>query len=72
MPMEKEGFREQLESLNARFSGRETIYINEACEVVGLSRETLLLDRTFPVKRPGNKKNGKIVVPLIALARWLT
>lgn len=71
MPIEKEGFREQLDRLNARFPGRETIYIKEACEVVGLCRDTLLLDKTFPAKKPGNRKNGKIVIPLVALARWL-
>lgn len=44
----------------------------EACEVIGLSRETLLLDKTFPAKKPGDKKNGRIVIPLVALARWMS
>lgn len=72
MPKEKEGVRDQLARLNERFPGRETIYIQEACEVVGLCRDTLLMDKTFPAKKPGNKKNGRIVVPLVALARWLS
>lgn len=72
MPREKEGYRDQLERLSERFPGRETIYITEACEVVGLCRDTLLLDKTFPAKRPGGKKNGRIVVPLVALARWMS
>ncbi|MEI3089705.1 MAG: hypothetical protein V8T01_07045 [Oscillospiraceae bacterium] len=43
----------------------------EACKVVGLCRDTLLQDKTFPAKKPGNRRNGKIVVPLVALARWM-
>ena len=72
MPREKEGYRDQLERLSTRFPGRETIYIKEACEVIGLSRETLLLDKTFPAKKPGDKKDGRIVIPLVALARWMS
>lgn len=71
MPLEKEGFRDQLERLEKRFPNRETIYINEACEVVGLCRETLLHDKTFPVKRPRGQSRGRIVIPVVGLARWL-
>lgn len=71
VPKEKEGFREQLERLCELFPERETISMPEACKVVGLCRDTLLQDKTFPAKKPGNRRNGKIVVPLVALARWL-
>ena len=71
MPLEKEGFREQLERLDKRFGGRETITIVEACTVTGFCREVLLADKTFPVKRACNNKLGKIAVPLVGLARWM-
>lgn len=71
MPKEKEGFREQLTRLSEKFPDRETISIKEACGVVGLCRDTLLADRTFPAIKSGNRKNGKIVVPIVALARWM-
>ena len=71
VPKEKEGFREQLERLCELFPERETISMPEACKVVGLCRDTLLQDKTFPAKKPGNRRNGKIVVPLVALARWM-
>ena len=72
MPKEKEGFREELDRLSARFPGRETISITEACEVVGISRWTLMKDKDFPAKKPGRGKNAKIVVPIVALARYLS
>lgn len=71
VPKEKEGFREQLERLCELFPERETISMPEACKVVGLCRDTLLQDKTFPAKKPGDRRNGKIVVPLVALARWM-
>lgn len=72
MPKEKEGFREQLDRLSARFPGQETITLKEACDVVGLHRQTLLSDKSFPAKKPGGAKNAKIVVPIVALARYLS
>lgn len=67
MPREKEGFRDQLESLVQRFPGREAIGISDCVDILGFDRRVLLADRTFPARKIG----GKYMVPLVALARWL-
>lgn len=73
MPREKEGFRDQLERLSERYPGREAIGIEEAAEIVGLDRRTLISDKSFPARKCGNKSptGGKYIVPLAGLARWL-
>ena len=60
-------FREQLATLREKFQ-TETITLNEAVKVTGISRDTLLNDRGFPKK----KTCGRWFIPIISLARWLT
>lgn len=67
MPREKEGFREQLESLTTRFPGKEAIGLPECCAILCTHRDVLLSDKAFPAKKVG----GKYLIPIIALARWL-
>jgi excisionase family DNA binding protein len=68
MPMEKEGFRDQLERLTTRFEGREAITVDEVCELIGCHRDTLIRDKKFPKKKIG----VRYVIPLVALARWMS
>lgn len=67
MPREKEGFREQLESLVSRFPGKEAVSLETCCELLDTDRRILLNDKTFPAKKVG----GKYLIPLVGLARWL-
>lgn len=67
MPREKETFRDNLESLRAYFPGRETITIPEAAAYLGIDRDRLLRDETFPRR----KVCGHYVIVLVNLARWL-
>lgn len=72
MPIQTEQYREQLDRLSARFPNREAISITEASDILGMDRRSLLHSKTFPAKRPSGNRNGKIVVPIVALARWMT
>lgn len=74
MPMEKDGFRENLARLDETFPGRESIKINEAADYLGVHRRTILKDRTFPAKKTGSggRQGGVYLVPKVALARWLS
>lgn len=72
MPIQTEQYRDQLDRLSARFPGREAISISEASSVLGVERRALLRNKTFPAKRPCGRSNGKIVVPLVSLANWMT
>jgi hypothetical protein len=67
MPREKETYRENLEELRARFPGRETISVPEAAAYLGVTKERLFADETFP-KRPIGKQTS---VVLVNFARWL-
>ena len=67
MPREKEGFREQLQSLMERFPGKEAVGLEACCEMLDTDRRILLKDKTFPAKKVG----GKYMIPLDGLARWL-
>ena len=67
MPREKEGFREQLQSLMERFPGKEAVGLEACCEMLDTDRRILLKDKTFPAKKVG----GKYMIPLVGLARWL-
>lgn len=67
MPREKETFRDNLASLRAAFPGKETISIPEASKYLGLDRDRLLRDETFPHRKCG----GQYIVVLVNLARWL-
>jgi len=72
MSIQTEQYRDQLDRLSARFPNREAISITEASAVLGVNRRSLLSNKTFPAKRPCGKRNGKIVVPLVSLAHWMT
>ena len=67
MPREKEGFRDQLQSLMERFPGKEAIGLEACCKLLDTDRRILLKDRTGPARKVG----GKDVIPLVGLARWL-
>ena len=67
MAREKEGFREQLARLDEKFPGRECITLQEACDLLGFYRRTLLNDKTFPRKMIGTA----YAIPMVGLARWL-
>lgn len=67
MPREKEGFREQLQRLTELYPGREMITIQEASDLTGYHRRTLLKDKSFPRKMIGNRYS----IPLVQLARWM-
>ena len=73
MPREKEGFREQLARLDEQFPGREAINIQEAIQLTGLDRRTLLSDQDFPARKMGSKAStgGKYMIPKVAFAKWL-
>lgn len=64
---EKEGFRDQYDDLVKRFPGKVAIDIKACCEMLGCDRQTILKDKTFPVK----KVSGKYIIPLVGLARWM-
>ena len=65
---ERECFRDQLQSLRERFGDKEAIGIEEACKLLGLGRDALIGDKTFPLKQVGKKK---YIVCLVPLARWM-
>ncbi len=68
MAREKEDFRGNLELLTQMFPNRVTLTVNEASAIIDCDRDTLTNDTTFPVK----KIKSKLVVPVVALARWLS
>lgn len=67
MSRERDCFRDQLQSLRERFGEREAIGIEDACKLLGVCRETLLSDTSFPVKQVGRK----YIICIIPLARWM-
>ena len=67
MAREKETFRDNLESLRERFPGREQISIPEAAAYLGVTKERIVSDETFPKRTLG--KNT--IVVLVNFARWL-
>lgn len=67
MPREKEGFHEQYQILRQRFDDREVITMDESCKLLGLDRDALRNDKTFPAKKVGKK----YIIPLVSLARWM-
>jgi hypothetical protein len=71
MSREKEGYREQLESLRQRFPDREAIDIKEAAKIIGVCDRTLMSNSAFP-KKYANGRSGKYIVPLVGLARWMS
>ena len=67
MPREKETFRDNLESLRERFPGREQISVPEAAKYLGVAKEHIMSDKTFPVRTLGQHH----IVVLVNFARWL-
>ena len=67
MPREKETYRDNLESLRAHFPGREQISVPEAAKYLGVSKERILSDPTFPRRTLGQQN----IVVLVNFARWL-
>lgn len=65
--MEKEMFHAHLDDLKAHFGDVSTINLEEAAAYIGVCRETLEREKTFPVRKLGRLRR----VPLIGLARWL-
>lgn len=67
MPLEPEGFREQLARLDESFPFIEALTIQQACQITDTDRRVLTNDKTFPLKKLG----GKIIVSKVKLAMWL-
>lgn len=65
--MEIKGWRECAERISARFPDREMLSIEEAAQVVGCVKNTLLADGTFPKRRVGNRWK----ISISSLARWM-
>lgn len=65
--MEKPTFYDQLRDLREHFGDVAFIGIADAAKYVGAHRQTLLGDRTFPVRKFGNQYR----INVIQLARWL-
>lgn len=63
---EKEGYRDNLARVTERF-GVELIPLKEAAAFCGCDPRTLVRDKNSPVK----KIRSRLVVPAVALARWL-
>lgn len=73
MPREKELYRDNLQMLRERFPGKETISIQEASKIVGVSRQSLVANKDFPKIDIGNgSKNCHWRVPIIKLASYLS
>lgn len=68
MAREKADYRDNLAILSEMFPNRLALDIKETCELIGCHRETLMLDKTFPKQ----KINGKYLVPIVALSKWLS
>lgn len=67
MPREKETYRDNLEELRARFPGREVISVPEAAGYLGVTKERIFGDETFPRRTLGKQTS----VVLVNFARWL-
>lgn len=68
MAKEREDYRANLEMLQAKYPGRCSLSIKEACTVMGRDRRTLLKDRAFPARMVGYK----YVISIPALARYMS
>lgn len=68
MPREKVDFRDNLAFLASRFPDRAGLELNECCELFHCDRKTIMEDTEFPHK----KISGKIVIPIPALAKWMS
>ena len=68
MAREKADFRDNLEMLRELYPGKVSITIKEACDLMHRDRRTLIRDRGFPAQLLG----GQYIVPLVALAKYLS
>lgn len=64
---ERPYYRDNLAALRERFPERETITVPEAAAYLGVTKERLLGDKTFPVRPCGKQR----MVVLVNMARWL-
>ena len=68
MAREKQDFRDNLELITLLFPNRAALNVNEASELLGCHRDTLTNDKSFPLQ----KIKGKLIIPVVGLARWLS
>lgn len=64
---DREGFRDQLQSLREQFVGQEVLTLDQSSKLLGLDRAALLGDKDFPAKKVGKK----YIIPITQLARWM-
>ena len=62
--MEKEGYRETLAFLSGLYPGKVCLTVKETADAMG---SNICVRNPLPSK----KLNGKIVIPIPALARWM-
>ena len=70
--MEKEGYRETLAFITGMYPDRLTLTVKEVAAVMGATIGTVY-EAAKRVRNPlpTKKLNGKIVIPIPALARWM-
>ena len=68
MPREREDFRDQLQALREQFAGQEVLMMDQSCKLLGLDRDALINDKSFPAKKVGKK----YIIPIVPLARWMS
>ena len=68
MPREREDFRDQLQALRERYEGQEVLTMDQSCKLLGLDRDALINDKSFPAKKVGKK----YIIPIVPLARWMS
>jgi hypothetical protein len=54
--------------LKEKYPDKAAISIGEASDLLGVYRQTLTSTKGFPYQKVGNR----YIVPLVALARWLS
>ncbi len=75
MQKEIEGFREQLERLDALFPGNELLTMPQVCKLFGADRKTLLATPGFPAHKIGapskHDLGGVYKISKAALAKFM-
>ena len=67
MARERESFRDQLQSLQAKFPEQEVLTKDQACKLLGLDWDALVHKAGFPAKKVGKR----YIIPIVPLARWM-
>nr|DAV81172.1 MAG TPA: excisionase [Caudoviricetes sp.]DAZ48340.1 MAG TPA: excisionase [Caudoviricetes sp.] len=67
MARERESFRDQLQSLQAKFPEQEVLTKDQACKLLGLDWDALVHNAGFPAKKVGKR----YIIPIVPLARWM-